>query len=234
MSIFDTIFYKPLFNILILFYQYIPGHDFGMAIILLTVLIRVLLYPLGATAIKSQKVFQDIQPKIKEIQKKYKDDKEKQMQLTLELYKEAKINPFSSIFPLLIQLPILYALYRVFWKGFNIAEMVNVYSFIPKPESINPTFLGLISLDKPFWILAVLCGIAQFFQIKMMTPPTKKGGEADKFSAILQKQTLYFFPVIIVAMLSRIPSAIGLYWLVTTVFSIIQQYITLKFYVKQE
>jgi YidC/Oxa1 family membrane protein insertase len=233
MSLFDTIFYKPLFNILILFYQYIPGHDFGVAIILLTVLIRVLLYPLGATAIKSQKVFQDIQPKIKEIQKKYKDDKEKQMQLTLELYKETKINPLSSLLPLLIQLPILYALYRVFWKGFNMAEMVNVYSFIPKPESINPTFLGLLSLNKPSLVLAILCGVLQFFQVKMLTPTIKKGEGVDKFSAMLQKQTLYFFPVIIVAMLSRIPSAIGLYWLVTTIFSIIQQYITLKFYVKQ-
>jgi len=233
MSIFDTIFYKPLFNILILFYQYIPGHDFGVAIILLTVFIRVLLYPLGATAIKSQKAFQDIQPKLKEIQKKYKDDKEKQMQLTLELYKETKINPFSSILPLLVQLPILYALYRVFWKGFNMSEMVNVYSFISKPESINPTFLGLISLDKPSLVLAILCGVLQFFQVKMLTPEIKKGEEIDRFSAMLQKQSLYFFPVLIVAMLSRIPSAIGLYWLITTVFSIIQQYITLKSYAKQ-
>jgi YidC/Oxa1 family membrane protein insertase len=233
MSIFDTIFYKPLFNILILFYQYIPGHDFGVAIILLTVSIRFLLYPLGATAIKSQKVFQDIQPKIKEIQKKYKDDKEKQMQATLELYKEAKINPFSSLLPLLIQLPILYALYRVFWKGLNAAELVNIYGFVPKPESINSVFVGFMSLDKPNLILAVLCGITQFFQVKMLTPTIKKGEETDRFSAMLQKQTLYFFPAIIVLMLFRIPSAIGLYWLTTTIFSIIQQYVTLKFYVKQ-
>ena len=94
MSLFDTIFYKPLFNILILFYQFLPGHDFGVAVILLTILIRLLLYPLGAAAVRSQKVFQDIQPKIREIQKKYKDDKEKQLQATLELYKETKINPF--------------------------------------------------------------------------------------------------------------------------------------------
>ena len=232
MSLFSTIFYRPLFNILILLYQYIPGHDFGIAIILLTILIRILLYPLGATAIKSQKAFQNIQSKIKEVQKKYKDDKEKQVQATLDLYKEAKINPFSSFLPLLIQLPILYALYKVFWKGLNLAEMINVYSFIPKPESINPVFIGLIELNKPYLILAVLCGISQFFQVKMMTPPIKKGEEVDKFSSMLQKQTLYFFPVLIVLMFFRIPSALALYWLTTTIFSIIQQYLILKSYAR--
>jgi YidC/Oxa1 family membrane protein insertase len=234
MSLFDTIFYQPLFNILIIFYQYIPGHDFGIAIILLTVLIRLILYPLSIRAIRSQKSLQDIQPKIKEIQKKYKEDKEKQIQFTLDLYKQSKINPFSSLLPLLIQLPILFALYRVFWKGLNVAEMVNVYDFIPKPESINPVFLGSISLDRPSIVLAILCGLSQFFQLKMMTPKIIKGDEIDRFSAILQKQTLYILPVIIVLMLIKIPSAIGLYLLTATIFSIIQQYITLKTYAEQK
>lgn len=234
MSLFDTIFYKPLFNILILFYQLLPGHDFGVAVILLTILIRLLLYPLGAAAVRSQKVFQDIQPKIREIQKKYKDDKEKQLQATLELYKETKINPFSSFLPLLIQLPILYALYRVFWKGLNSAELVNVYSFIPKPGYINPVFAGLIRLDSPYLLLAVLCGVFQFFQTRMLTPAATKGEEVDRFSSMLQKQTLYFIPVLIVLMLFKLPAAVGLYWLTFTIFSIIQQYIILKSYVKSQ
>ena len=234
MSLFDTIFYKPLFNILILFYQFLPGHDFGVAVILLTILIRLLLYPLGAAAVRSQKVFQDIQPKIREIQKKYKDDKEKQLQATLELYKETKINPFSGFLPLLIQLPILYALYRVFWKGLNSAELVNVYSFVPKPEYINPVFAGLIRLDSPYLLLAVLCGVFQFFQTKMLTPAAKKREEVDRFSAMLQKQTLYFIPVLIVLMLFKLPAAVGLYWLTFTIFSIIQQYIILKSYAKPQ
>lgn len=234
MSLFDTIFYKPLFNILILFYQFLPGHDFGVAVILLTILIRLLLYPLGAAAVRSQKVFQDIQPKIRELQKKYKDDKEKQLQATLELYKETKINPFSGFLPLLIQLPILYALYRVFWKGLNSAELVNVYSFIPKPGYINPVFAGLIRLDSPYLLLAVLCGVFQFFQTRMLTPAVKKGEEVDRFSAMLQKQTLYFIPVLIVLMLFKLPAAVGLYWLTFTIFSIIQQYIILKSYAKPQ
>ena len=234
MSLFDTIFYKPLFNALIFFYQIFPGHDLGVAIIILTITIRLLLYPLNATAIRSQKVFQDIQPKIKEVQKKYKEDKEKQMQATLEIYREAKINPFSSFFPLIIQLPILYALYKVFWKGLNTAELVNVYSFVSRPEHINSTFAGFLRLDGPSLSLAVLCGVLQFLQVKMLAPTIKKGEEADKFSSILQKQTQYLFPVIIILMLSKIPSAIGLYWSMTTIFSIIQQYIVLKPYAKPQ
>jgi YidC/Oxa1 family membrane protein insertase len=188
---------------------------------------------LSAQAIRSQKVFQDIQPKIKEIQKKYKDDKEKQVQLTLSLYKEAKINPFSSFFPLLVQLPILFALYKVFWKGLSTQELTNLYSFIKKPESISPIFLGLVKLDKPFLAIAIIAGIFQFIQIRMMTPEIKKGDEGlDKFSAALQKQTLYFFPILIVFMLLKTPSAIGLYWITTTIFSIIQQRIILKSYAR--
>jgi len=232
MSLFNTIFYQPLLNILIIFYQYFPGHDFGISVILLTILIRVLLYPLNTQAIKSQKVFQDLQPKIKEIQKKYKDDKEKQLQATLALYKEAKINPFANFLPLLVQLPILIALYRVFWKGLNTQELVNLYSFVAKPESINSSFLGLIKLDEPSFVLAILAGVFQFVQIKMMTPKAKTGEELDKFSSMMQKQTLYFFPVLIIIMLWKAPSAIGLYWVTTTIFSIVQQRLILKSYAK--
>ncbi len=232
MSLFQTIFYQPLLNILIIFYQYFPGHDFGISIILLTILIKILLYPSSAQAIKSQKVFQDLQPKIREIQKKYKDDKEKQVQLTLDLYREAKVNPFSSLFPLLLQLPILIALYKVFWKGWSAQELTNLYSFVKRPEFISPRFLGLIELDKPYLALAIITGISQFIQIKMMNPEIKKGEEIDKFSSIMQKQTLYFFPILIALMLLKTPSAIGLYWLTTTVFSIIQQRIILKSYAR--
>ncbi len=234
MPLFDIIFYQPLLNILILFYQYLPGHDFGISIILLTILIRILLYPLGVKTIRSQKIFQGLQSKIKEIQRKYKDDKEKQLQATMDLYREAKINPFSSFLPLLIQLPILFALYRVFWKGFNMGETIYLYKFIPRPESINPAFLRLINLDKPYFLLAILSGVLQFFQIKMMEPVIKKGEELDKFSNMLQKQTLYFFPVLLIIMFLKAPSAICLYWITSTIFSIIQQYFILKSYAKQK
>src|SRR4030042_135677 len=111
--------YQPLFNLLVFFYQYIPGKDFGVAIICLTLLIKILLYPLGAKAIKIQRELQVLQPKIKEIQEKYKDDKQKQTIEMLEVYKKEKINPFAGLFVSLVQVPILIALWRVFWGGIH-------------------------------------------------------------------------------------------------------------------
>jgi len=230
--LFDLILYQPLFNALILLYQYLPGHDFGIAIIVLTILIRFLLYPLGRQAIRTQKVISDLQPKIKEIQEKYKDNPEKKLKLTLELYQEAKISPFSSFLPLLVQLPVLIALYRLFWKGISSETMIYLYFFVPNPGTIDPTFLGIVDLAKPSIILAVLAGIGQFIQVKTSsskTPKTKTSqGKGPDFSQIFQKQMLYFFPAFTVFILIKLPAAIGLYWIVTTLFTLVQQYFIFK------
>ena len=216
---------------MILFYQYLPGQDFGIAIILLTILIRILFYPLGMKSIKSQKVLGDLQSKIREIRKKYKDDKEKQTRTIMELYQKEKINPFSGCLPLLIQFPILVALYQVLRKGLVPEEMINLYSFVPYPSQINFTFLGIINLSQPSIILAALAGILQFIQAKMISfegPKNRIGDRIDQFSKIFQKQTLYFFPILTFLILFKLPSAIGLYWLVSTVFTIFQQYLIFK------
>jgi len=226
-QIFNTIFYRPLLNLLILFY-FLVG-DFGVAIILLTVLIRILFYPLTAKSIKSQKTLEGFQQKIKEIQEKYREDKERQAKEMMELYRKEKINPFSGFLPLLIQFPILIALYQVFRKGLISEEMTNLYSFIPQPGQINPFFFKFLDLTKPSLIFALLAGIFQFFQTKMTLPKTKKTKtQLEQFSNLIQKQTLYFIPVFTVLLLWKLPTAISLYWLVTTIFSIIQQYLILK------
>ncbi len=231
-TIFNKILYQPLFNGLILLYQYLPGHDFGIAVIILTVLIRILFYPLMFQSIKSQKVLTELQPKIQEIQNKYKDDKEKQMKETMALYQKEKINPFGGCLPLLIQLPILIALFQVFARGLRPEEMVNLYGFVPSPGLIDPTFLGIINLAQPNLIIAALAGITQFFQTKMISPKSPKIKQerdfSSQFSEMIQKQTLYFFPIFTIFILWKLPSAIGLYWTITTLFSIIQQYLILK------
>lgn len=225
-SIFNTILYQPLFNILILLYEYFPGHDFGIAVIVLTILIKILFYPLGVQAIKSQRILQELQPKIQEVQRKFKDDKEKQVKAIMELYKKEKINPFSGFLPLLVQLPILIALYRVFWKGLQPEEMVYLYSFVPNPGSLDPNFLGILNLAQPSLVFAVLAGTLQFIQTKMFSPKNK--GNKTQFSNIIQKQMLYFFPILTVFILMNLPSALGLYWIVMSLFSIVQQYFILK------
>jgi len=238
-NLFNIILYQPLFNALVFLYEYLPGRDFGIAIIVLTILIRILLYPLNTQAIKSQKTLQDIQPKIKEIQEKYKNDRQSQAKATMELYKTAKINPFSGFLPLLIQLPILIALYQVFWKGLKPEGLSHLYSFLPHLGQIDPTFLGIINLAMPSIFLAVLAGIFQFFQTKMtilQSKPTKTAKSAGPdFGQMMQKQMLYFFPIFTIFILWKLPSAIALYWIVTSIFSIIQQYfIFKKVYVQQK
>jgi len=231
-SAFNLILYKPLFNALVLIYQYLPGHDFGVAVIILTVLIRITLYPLMVKSIRSQKALSELQPKIQEIQQKFKDNKEKQAKEMMSLYQKEKINPFGGCLPLLIQLPILIALYRVFWKGLEPGAMSYLYSFVPNPGTIDPTFLGLINLGEASLTLAVMAGITQFFQSKMLTPKTaKKQTKKDQmaqFSDMMQKQMLYFFPVFTVFILWKLPAAIGLYWIITALFTMGQQYLIFR------
>lgn len=246
-NFFNIFLYKPLFNLLVLFYQYLPGHDFGVAIIALTVLIRIIFYPLNLKAIKSQKLLQELQPKLQEIQKKYKNDKEKQTKATIELYQKGKINPLSGCLPILIQFPILIALFWVLRKGFQGEEINSLYSFVPHPGTIDPSFLGLTNLAQSasvtidgatqfLWlnvVLVVSAGILQFIQTKMMTPKTQaKKGKSD-FSTMMQKQMLYIFPFFTIFILWRLPSAIALYWLVTSLFSVFQQYLVFKPRTKQ-
>ncbi|MDO8486390.1 MAG: YidC/Oxa1 family membrane protein insertase [Candidatus Staskawiczbacteria bacterium] len=228
-KIFTVLLYYPLFNILVLLYNYLPGHDFGIAVILLTIIIRIILYPISVKTLNSQKTLQDLQPKIKEIQDKYKNNKEQLAKETLELYRKEKINPFSGLFLAIAQLPILIALYTVFWKGLNPSELSNLYSFISSPGQINPVFLGIIDLSKVNFIFAVLAGIIQFFQTKMLTPKSDlKQNKNSDISQIMQKQMIYIFPFLTIFILMKLPSAIGLYWIVSGIFSIIQQYVILK------
>ena len=166
----------------------------------------------------------------------------------MALYRKEKINPFSSFLPLLIQLPILIALFKVFWKGFGPEELTTwLYNFIPHPGQIKTSFLGILNLSEPSVILAILAGISQFFQTKMLVPAStkvsaglpastkvsagkphqSKKGKPDFFQ-MMQKQMLYFFPILTVFILLTLPSAIGLYWITTIVFSIAQQYFSLK------
>ena len=227
-SAFNTILYKPLFNALVVLYQYLPGKDFGVAVIVLTLIIRFILYPLMVKSIKSQKVLSELQPKIKEIQEKHKEDKEKQTKEMMALYQREKINPFGGCLPLLIQLPILVALYRVFWKGLQPEAMEKLYSFVPNPGAIDPTFFGILNLAEPNFIVALIAGIAQFFQSKTMLPKKQPGSKANQFSDMMQKQMVYVFPLITVVFLLKLPSAIGFYWIVTALFSVWQQQLILK------
>jgi len=228
-TIFNEVLYRPLFNALIWIYNIVPGNDLGIAIILLTILIRFILYPLSKKAIQSQKAISFLQPKIKEIQKKYKN-KEEQAKVMMELYKKHKVNPMAGCLPILIQLPILIALYRVFFSGLNMETLNILYGFIQRPDSLNLMFLGLINLSQKNIFLAILAGFFQFIQSKMILPQNitkdkSKSGGLD-FSSIMSQQMLYFMPIITIFIAWNLPSALPLYWIVITIFGIVQQYFT--------
>lgn len=227
-SAFHIILYKPLLNLLILLYLFLPGNDFGFAVIVMTILVKLILYPIGAKTIRSQRAFMKIQPLIKELQEKYKDDKEKQVKEIMEVYKREKVNPFSSISSLLIQLPILIALYWVFWQGVDPSQASNLYSFIPNPGLINPSFLGIINLSEPNWAFAVLAGLLQFIQVKTAGVKSKDKGKKADISKMMEKQMEYFMPFFTFIILLKLPSAVGLYWIVSTLFTIVQQFILSK------
>lgn len=168
-QLYTVILYQPLLNLLVFLYNMVPGHDLGVAIILLTILIKAVLYPLSRQSIHSQKALQDLQPKIEALKKQYKDEKEKLAKEMMTLYKNEKVNPLSSCLPLIIQLPFLIAVYQVFRTGLNSASLSLLYPFIANPGHLNLISLGLLDLAKSNVILAVLTGAAQFWQTKMLT-----------------------------------------------------------------
>jgi len=234
-ALITKILYKPLFNALMLIYTYMPGQDLGLAIITLTLIIRIILFPSYLSTLKSQYALKQIQPKIDEIKKRYENDKTKQSQELMNVYKENKVNPLGSCLPLIIQLPIMFALYRVFSFGLNVDSLAHLYAWFPKvPDTINTVFLAFlnipsltIDLAAPNLYLAIMAGIIQLLQSWLMTKfqPKPQGGGMAK---MLTTQMVYFFPIITVFIAMSLPAALALYWVATTFFMVIQQLIVMR------
>ena len=221
-NFFYVVFYQPLFNLLIFLYNSIG--DLGLAVIFITLIVKGFLYPISAKATKSQKELKEIQPKVKELQEEYKDDKEKQAEKVLELYSERGISPFSGIFPLLIQFPVIIALFQIFRRGLGAGELVHLYNFIQHPEVVDYMSFGVLNLGEPNMILAVLAGIGQFIQVRITMPVQKNDNEGGEkgFGEIMKGQMKFVLPVFTVFILSSLPSAVGVYWIITVIFSVVQ------------
>lgn len=231
-AIFHAVFYQPLYNLLLFTYGNFPIRDFGIAVILVTIVVKLILYPFSLKSIKAQRSMLELQPKINQIKERYKNDKQAQAQQLMALYKDHKVNPFSSCLPLLIQLPFLFALYRVFMSGLQNSGVSDLYSFVVNPGTINSVSLGVIDLAKPSYVLAILAGAAQFMQakyIQVQQPKPADGGAADEsMMASVNKQMLYMMPIMTVIIGFQLPGGLALYWLVTTVLTQLQQWITLR------
>lgn len=229
-SIYNVFLEQPVFNVLIFLAQNVPGKDFGVAVILLTLVIRLGSYPLGAQGVRAQKKFAELQPKIKEVQEKYKNNKQEQTRAMLELYKTAKVNPFATVLPALVQLPIFIVLYQIFSHGLQPEEFANLYSFIAAPENISTSFLGILDLNERSLPVAVLAGASLFLQLKQAVPRDKKKTKKEKpdVASLMQKQMPYIFPAVIVWIAASLPAAFGLYLIVSTVFTVWQHWFITK------
>lgn len=229
LSLFHAVLYQPIFNLFVFLYNILPGHDVGLVILVITILVRLLLYPLTSSSIKSQRALQDLQPKMNAIKLQYPDDKQKQTQAIMEMYKNNKVNPLASCLPLLIQLPILIALYKVLQDGLNSKNLADsLYSFVANPGAINQVSLGIFNLAQPNYVLAVLAGAAQYLQARTMSrknPPAQagQGGKDEAMMAMMNKQMLYFMPVITVIIGLNLPAGLTLYWFFGTLLMALQQ-----------
>jgi YidC/Oxa1 family membrane protein insertase len=241
--LFNAFVYQPIYNLLVFIYNILPFKDFGVSIIIVTLLIKFILVPLSKKQIESQKKMAELQPKIKALQEKHKDDKEKQSRALMELYKEHKTNPFSGCLPIIAQLVFLIAIYRVLFNMSAAGLMVDasgLYPFVHNPEQINRIFFGIIDLsaaidfkaialkDFPHIVLVVLAAFSQYIQTKMLmakqaTQPTAKDGKPD-FAQMMNKQMLFLGPLLTLFIGIRFPAGLALYWLVSTTFMIAQQY----------
>ena len=210
-TLFNTYLYQPILAVLVFIYENLSFGDLGVAIILLTVAVRIVLFPLFYKGAKDQTIAQRLQPKIKQIQTEHKEDKEKQAAALMALYREHKFNPLSGILLLIVQLPVFIALFQIFRKELG-AEVFD-----------NQSLFGLIDVGAKSVVIVLVAAVLQFFQGKLSLPPTKEGDAKANPLANAGKVMIYVGPVFTAIILMNLPAGIGIYWIVTTLFSIAQQ-----------
>ena len=228
-SLFHTVVYNPIYNALVYFVDIVPGHDVGLAVIIVTILVRILLYPLSRKAIQAQLDMKRIAPEIEEIKKKFKDKPEEQGRAIFALYRERNVSPFAGILLLLVQLPILLGLYFVFARGGLPSINTEIlYAFVPAPQNVNMEFLGIIDMAGKSLVLAILAGATQFIYTRLSMGPRGSAVAAEaSFSAEMARtfdlQARYVLPLMVTGIAYFIAAAAPLYWLTSNLFMIGQE-----------
>ncbi len=227
LSFFKTVFYIPLYNGLIFLLDILPWADLGVVVVLFTIIVKFLIYPISKNAVKTQLEMKKIEPELAEIKKKY-PNKQEQAEKIMNLYKEKGMNPFSSLLLILIQFPIIISLYYVFWNG-GLPNVNNelLYSFISAPGEIDTVFLGMIDLTLKSIVLGIGAGLSSLVQIRMSIPKLQPRGANDTFKEDLARsmnmQMRYVFPVIVLIVSYNITGAVALYWITSNLFTIGQE-----------
>lgn len=226
--IWSTVFFNPIYNGLIFLIGVVPFADVGIAVILLTVFVKLVLFPFSLKMVKTQLAVKQLEPEITKLKETHKNDKQEQARKTMALYKKRGVNPFSGFLLILVQIPVIFALYWVFVRG-GLPEinMDILYSFISEPDKINMNFIGLIDVSAKSALLALFAGATQYFQIKFSLPPmkarTNKASLKDDLARSFHIQMRYVMPIIVFAVAYAISAAVALYWTTSNLFAIGQE-----------
>ena len=233
--IWHTFFFDPIYNSLIFFIDVVRHGDVGLAIICTVVLVKTLILPISLKASRTQLAMREIEPELAKIKEEYKDKRELQAMKTMELFKEAEVNPFSSILLLFIQIPIVIALYFSVYTGGGVKlPAINtalLYSFVPTPELANMIFLGFMDITAKSLPLAFIAGVTQYIHTKLSLPPQKEKDHnaepsfKDDFARSMQLQMRYVMPILIFVVAYTISAAIALYFTISNLMAIGQEYI---------
>lgn len=207
--IWNTLIKTPINSALIFFYSLL-FHNLGLAIIALTILIQLVLTPLRLPSLRTSKKLQELKPHLDGLKEKHKDDQTALVQAQLELYRQHGVNPLGGILPTLISIPVIIALYQV------------LLGTLQNSGGLSTSFLWLnLAKPDPFFILPVLVGVTQYFSSKLLMPQTTNTPE-DSMAA-MQNQMKFIFPIFSAFIVASLPSGVGLYWIASLIFSIIQQ-----------
>lgn len=224
--IYHTFIYDPLYNGLVLLIDSFPWLDAGLAVIVFTIIIKFILYPLSKKAVRTQMIMRLAEKDLREIKEKYKDRHEQAVKI-MAYYKEKGINPLSSIFLLFIQLPILIALYKIFTSGFVDIQADILYSFVRIPESIDLTLLDIINVTEKSYLVAAIAALSQFGYAKLATPPLPEKKEnrtfGDDMARNMQLQMKYVLPIIIFFVSYHASAALAIYWATSNIFMMGQE-----------
>jgi YidC/Oxa1 family membrane protein insertase len=228
-AFFHAILYVPIYNLLVFLIDHLPHGDVGLAVIIVTIIVSIIIMPLSISALRTTRAMKAIEPELNAIKEKYKDDKETQARETMELYRRYKVNPFASILTLIIQLPVLICLYWVFRTAALPAINASLlYSFVHAPAEVSTIFLGFFQILGHNWPLTIITGISQYFMAKYTIPsPPKpvegaKGSMQDELGRAMSLQARYMLPLLI-AFISYASGAIALYFITRNAVSIVQE-----------
>lgn len=245
-GLFHEVLYRPLFNALIALYEFLPGRDLGLAIIVLTILVRLVLTPLLTRQFRSQRKLASLQGELAEIRKTTKD-KAEQSRRMLALYKHHRVSPAGGCLPVLVQLPVLWAMYAVLQRGLQADALTALYRFLPHPGTIDPIAFQVVHLGQsafqrtaegiavawPAVALALLTGVVSYWQVRL-TPGVaghsmkEDTTPAEQFAHRMNRQMVFLMPLMTVYFALVFPAGLALYWFVTTLVSVVQQRYLLK------